>query len=191
LPGGSFQPPHPFRAAALLLAPLPLPVALWLSGALPASAALGFAVSLVAFGLVQVGVSGYDLRRSRRLGDALLRAHPGRPPIAGLAAWRSAELTSARNRRALTRRVRQLRRETETCVSLGSPRVEGAVLDLSLALLRRLESRLELAPEPVTPLGMLYVQELAAGELGPLSAPERAGGLPAALQRALAALEQR
>ena len=188
---GDFHLAHPFRTAVGLLAPVPLPVVLWISGALPAAAALGIAAALVLVALGQGSLGAYDLRGSRRLGDALLRAHPEPPPISALASWRAAELTSPRRRRELARRVRRLRRETEACVSLGSPRVDRGILDVSLALLRRLESRLELAPEQLTPLGMLYVQELAAGELGPLSAPERAGGLPTALRRALAALEQR
>ena len=99
-----FEPPRPVRAAALLLAPLPLLVALWVAGVLPAPIALGLGVFQVFFALVQGGFDTYELRRSRRLGDALLRAYPGLQPVSGLAAWRSAELTSARNRRRLTRR---------------------------------------------------------------------------------------
>ncbi len=192
-PGGharetEFEAPRPLRTTALVLAPLVLPAALWAFGVLSRPVALGLGASVVVLALVQGCRGGYDLRRSRRLGDALLHAHPDRP-LSALAAWRSAELTSPRNRRELARRVRRLRRETETCLSLGSPRVDGAVLETSLVLLRRLERRLELSPGPVSPRGMLEVEALAAGELGPLSCPERAGSLPTALVRALAALE--
>jgi hypothetical protein len=159
------------------------------SGVLPAPAALGFGVSLVLLALVQGSLGAYDLRRSRRLGDALLRAYPGLPPVSGLAAWRSAELTSARNRRQLTRLVRQLRRETEACTRSGAPPVDSAVLDQSLVLLRRLESRLGTLFEPVSPLGMLDLHALATDDVSPLYYPERAGALPAALAERLAALE--
>ena len=168
---------------------MPLPVALWASGVLPTPVALGIGVFLIVLALVQFGLGTFDLHRSRRLGDALLRAYPGLPPIAGLAAWRSAELTLARNRRELARLVRLLRRETEACVSMGSPRVDRAVLDKSLVLLQLLESRLEMLTAPVSPLGILDVTELVTGGFGPLNFPERTNGLPAALTQALTALE--
>ncbi len=175
------------RAAALLLAPLPLLVALWVAGVLPAPIALGLGVFQVFFALVQSGFDTYELRRSRRLGDALLRAYPGLQPVSGLAAWRSAELTSARNRRRLTRLLRRLRRETEACLPTHDSPV--AVLDESVDLLRQLEYRLTLLSEPVSPLGMLDLQTLVEHDHSPLYFPERARGLPAALSRALAALE--
>ena len=181
-----FRPPRPLRTAALMLAPLPLPLALWLSGALPAAAALGACVSFVLLALVQGGLGAYDLHRSRGLGDALLRAYPGRPPVSELAAWRAAELTSARKRRELRRLVRRLRRETEAC---SPPGVWPAALAETLRLLRRLESRLDRLTEPVSPLGMLDVHLLATDDLSPLYFPERTGALPAALSRALAALD--
>jgi hypothetical protein len=165
------------------------PAALWALGVLPSAAALGFAVSLVLIALVQGSLAAYDLRRSRRLGNALLRGHPGASPVSDLAAWRSAQLTSPRNRRELARHVRRLRHETEACIRLGAPRVDLAVLEASLVLLRRLESRLELPPDPVSPLGTLDVDALIAGGFGPLTCPERTSGLPAALVRALATLE--
>lgn len=192
--GGSnegFQPSRPLRAAAFVLAPLPLPVTLWASGVLAAPAALGFGISLVLLALVQGGLGIYDLHRSRRLGDGLLRAYPGLPPVSGLAAWRSAELTSARSRRRLRRRVRQLRCETEACTRSGAPPIDSAVVGESLALLRELESRLELLAEPVSPFGMLELQALVRDELSPLYFPERAGALPAALAQALTSLEPR
>ena len=193
-PGGSahdidFRAPRPLRAAARLLALLLLPAVLWMSGALPERAALGFAVSVFALAFLQGSLGVYDRRRCRRFGDALLRAHPGRAPVSGPAAWRSHELTSARNRRELARGMRQLRRQTETCLSLGSRRVDRALLEAILPLVRQLESRLDRISEPVTPVGMLDIEALATNELGPLSCPERAGDLHTALAQALAALE--
>ncbi len=188
-PNARFRPPHPLRSAALLLAPLPLPVVLWAAGVLPTPAALGFGVFLVVLALIQGGLGTFDLHRNRRLGDALLRAYPGLPPVSELAAWRSIELTSSRHRRWLAGHMRQLRRETQSCIRSGALPVDSAVLDESLVLLRRLECRLETLTAPVSPLGMLSVQELATDEFSPLYAPERAGGLAAALGQALTALE--
>ena len=170
-----FAPSRPLRSAALLLAPAPLPIALWAFGVLPAAAALGFGASLVLLALAQGAFGAYDLHRSRRLGDRLLRAYPGGQPISGLAAWRAAELTSARNRGDVARLVRQLRRETETCIRLGTPRVDRAAVDEALVLLRRLERRLETFTEPVSPVGMLDVLALVSSQPGPLHAPGASG----------------
>ena len=184
---GDFQPPRPLRAIALVLAPLPALVALWAAGVLPAPVALGLGAFQLFFALVQGGLGTYELHRDRRLGDALLRAHPGVAPVSGLAAWRSAELTSARNRRRLTRLVRRLRRETEACLPTHDSPV--AVLDESVDLLRQLEYRLALLSEPVSAIGMLELHTLAEHDHSPLYVPERARALPGALSRALAALE--
>ncbi len=99
------------------------------------------------------------------------------------------ELTSARSRRGLARRVGQLRRQTEACLRPGSRRADGAPLEAILILVRKLEYRLDLLSEPVTAIGMLDVEALLAGARDLLSCPERAGELPAALIRTLAALE--
>lgn len=184
-----FRPLLPLRVAAFLLAPVPLLVALSVSGVTPAFLAVGFSGFLVLLALVRAGLGAYDLRRGRRLGDALLRAYPCRPPADGLAAWRSAELTSARNRRRLTRLIRQLRRETEICTRSSLPQVDSAALDESVLVLRRLERRLETLSDPVSAVGMLDLYTLATGRVSPLYFPENAAGLPATLSRALAALE--
>lgn len=183
-----FEAPHPLRAATFCLVPLPLPIALWLSGVVPVPLAVGLIGFLVLLALVQGGLGAYDLSRSRQLGDALLRAHPAVPPVSGVAAWRSAELTSARNRRHLSRQMRQLRRETEACTRSGAPSVDRATLNASLIALQRLERRLE-SSRPVSPLGMLDLQLLSTADFSPLYFPERAEALPAALTQVLATLE--
>ena len=60
----------------------------------------------------------------------------------------------------------------------------------ALALLQRLEDRLEAVSELVSALGMLEVHTVVMDDLSPLYFPERAGALPVALTRALAALER-
>lgn len=184
-----FRPSRPLFGSLILLASLPLPVALWTSGVAPAPVALGFGAVFVLVAFVQSGLAAYDLHRSRRLADSLLRAHPGLPPASGLAAWRAAELTSSRRRRELTRLVRRLRLETDACNRASAPHIDTAALDESVIILRRLECRLELLAKPVSPLGMLDIRALAKDDVSPLYFPERAAALPAALARALAALE--
>jgi hypothetical protein len=184
-----FRPARPLRTAAFLLAPASLPVALWVSGVLPTSAAPRLAGFLVLLALVQVGLRAHSLHQSRRLGDALLRAYPGLPPVSALAAWRSGELTSARNRRYLVRQIRQFRRETEACMRSSAQPVATVKLDESIVLLSRLEHRLAMLSRPVSPLGMLDVHALATGGSSPLYFPQRTDGLPAALAEALSALE--
>lgn len=134
-----FGPPRPLRASVLHLAPAPVAVALWLSGVVPLLAALVMLAVLSLLSLLRACVGGYELHRCRRLGDALLRAFPHVPPASGLAAWRSAELTSARSRRQLRGWVHQLRREVRACTSLGASPQENAALEESDAVLHCLE----------------------------------------------------
>ncbi len=157
-------------------------------GLLPEGPALGLGVSLGILTLIRGGLSAWDLHRSRRQGDAQLRAY-GLPPISGVAAWRSTELTSDRSRRRLARGVQQLRHETQACRHSGDPPVESILLDKSVLLLRRLECRLGMQSEPVSPVGMLDMRTLALDELSPLYFPERADDLPVALLLALVVLE--
>ena len=170
-----------------MLAPVPAIAALWALGALPAQVALGLAAFEFLIAVVRGGLGAFELVRSRRLADALIRADPDLPPDVGLTAWRSARLTSERSRRRLGRHLRSLRRETDAC--RPSRELRLSVLDESVALLRRLEARLERLSEPVSPLGMLELHELVLADVSPLYFPERAGALPAALARALGALE--
>ena len=180
-----FQPPRPIRSSAVALAGALLPAALWAIGLVPAVAALGFGILVVVVALGKGCLDAYDLRRSRSLGDALLRSHAGEPPLSGLAAWRSDGLTSRGHRRRLARRIRELRREIEACVSLGSPQLGDDVLPL----VRRLEWRLDPVSGPVRAFGIIEVEETVSADLSPLFYPERAGDLPGALDRALGALE--
>ena len=181
-PGAAgFQAPRPFRSASLVLAVALLTAALWAGGLVPAVAALALGIPVIALGVGKACLDAYDLRRSRLLGDALLRAHVGQPPLSGLAAWRSDELTSPSHRRRLARRIRELRREIEACVSLGSPHLGEDVL----TMVRRLEWRLDAVSGPVSALGIIEVEATVSADLSPLFYPERAGDLPSALDRAL------
>lgn len=183
----TFESPRPLRQLALFLAPVPAIVALWALGALSAEVALGLAAFQIFIAVLQCSLGVYELHRSRRLADAELRAHPARPPVSALAAWRSAELTSERSRRRLARHLRGLRRETDAC--LPSQELHLSVLEESVALLRRLEARLGQLSKPVSPLGMLDLRALVMGDVSPLYFPERADAFAAALSRALAGLE--
>jgi hypothetical protein len=186
-----FRPPRPLRTAALLFPPLLLPVVLWLADMLRAPAALALGAFLVLIAVVRTGFSVSDLHRSRRLGDALLRSSDGDPAASALTAWRSTELTSTRNRRALLGPLRRLERETEACTSPSVRTVDRTLVDESLAALRKLETRLELTFEPVSPLGVLELHALVMGDFSPLYYPERIGQLPDALSRALDRLDPR
>jgi hypothetical protein len=183
-----FKPPRPFATAALLPAAVAATSALWLLDLLPGLAALVIGGVLAPLVLLRAGFSDYELHRCRRLGEALLRAYPELPPVSGLAAWRSTELTSVRSRRRLTGFVRQLRREIDACTGSRAP-PEESTLAQSSKLLRRLEDRLKNTTQPVSPLGMLELRALVSDEFSPLYFPERAGDLPTALARALTSLE--
>jgi hypothetical protein len=183
-----FKPPRPLLTAALLPAAVAAVTALWLVDLLPVLAALVIGAVLSPLVLLRACLSCYELHRCRRLGDALLRAYPQRPPVSSLAAWRSTELTSVRSRRRLTGFVGQLRREIDACTGSNAPPEESALAQSS-NLLRRLEDRLTDATQPVSSLGMLELRALVSDEFSPLYFPERAGDLPTALAQALTTLE--
>lgn len=187
--GDDFRSPRPLRAAALLLAPLPVLAVLRIEGVLPVSIAAGLSSLLALLALIRSGLGAYDLHRSRQLGDALLRAHPGLPPAAGLAAWRSTELTSPHQRHQLGRLLRQLARETEACTRSRLSVTASATLDATSIVLRQLDRRLKAISDPVSPAGILDLAALATANISPLYFPERAHDLPRELARALAGLE--
>ena len=184
-----FRPPNLMRAT--LLAPIPslVPLALWATGSIPAAAAIvsGGVLAVMAGG--HVGYVRFDLWRCRRLADHLLLAHARGPVSSAIADWRAAELTSERMRRHLAGWVHDLIRETEQRARPTWTPLNRAAARQSLFLLRQLEHRIGDLSLPVSPRGVLIVQELLAdGTTSPLYRTDRADALPDALAEALAGL---
>jgi hypothetical protein len=188
-PREGFQPPRPLRSAAFPLAASPLALVLWVQGVLPGLAAIGLGLSSSLLAAIASGLRIRDLRQSRSLGDALLRAYPGRAPLSELAAWRATELTAPRSRHQEVNLVRALMRETERRMRSSRTPLGRAPLDQELALLSRIEHRLGLLAAPVSAVGVLELHALVKGQLDPTSSPTRTSALRGELARALAALD--
>jgi len=190
-PATVFVPPHPLRAT--LLAPIPslAPFGLLASGAISAAAAIVSGGVLACMAGAHIGYARFDLWRCRRLADELLSAHHRATVSSPLVAWRSAELTSARTRRNLAEWVHGVIRDAEPPrVRLVWTPLNRAAARRNLFLLRRLEQRLSDLSRPVSPRGVLVVQELLAdGTRSPLYRQDRADALPDALAEALAGLD--
>ena len=94
-----------------------------------------------------------------------------------------------RHRRALARSLEQIVRELEGRVLPSAVPLNRAGARPHVDLVRALEARLR-ADEPVTPRGVLLVEELLSDAYGsPLYDRERVNDLRPALEESLAALE--
>lgn len=182
-----YRPPRAaattFAGAVLVVVPIVLAavgVVSWLTAGIVTTIVFVLAANRVTFAWL-------DLRKSRTLGDGLLRSHPD-APISGVAAWRAQELTCIRKRKQLQRFTRALLRENEAYLDL----VDDAAVRQSLVLLQRLNARLGDLDAPVSACGILAVARLVTTDAwSPLYFPARASELPAALGDALEALEHR
>jgi hypothetical protein len=124
----------------------------------------------------------------RRRADELLRngADEDRSPLLSA---RAAELTSARNRRALAHSLERTAGELEGRVLPSAVPLNRAGARPHLDLVRALAVGLR-AAEPVSARGVLLVQELLTDGYGsPLYNRERADDLRPALEQTLSALE--
>ena len=187
--GRRSRPPRPFRSASVVLAVTLLPAALWAAGLVPAVAALvfgahrdrprawkGLASTPMTFAAVAASATRCFVLRS------------GQPPLSGLAAWRSDELTSPRNRRRLARRIRAAQTGDR---SVCEPRLPTAAATTSCRWCGGSSGASTRCPGPSGRSGSSTSRRHVSVDLSPLFYPERAGALPVALNRALDALEPR
>lgn len=179
--------PRPVHAAAPLLAPTLVALALLADPALRVAGLL--AAACFALGAAVRGVRARrDLAAVRRATDRLILADPRGGEVSELVLWRSQELVSPRARRAL-------RREIERVLKQLDPEHLPSAVPLRRVALRRHEELLSALARrvgderPVPARGILLAEQLLRDPAGPLyrDVPDRE--LARALSRVLGALE--
>jgi hypothetical protein len=137
-----------------------------------------------------LGIERLRLVRERRDADRVLRGSHG-AAVSTSFAWRVAELTSARARRALAHSLRDLVDDLSPRRLPGATPLNRGGLRAYSDLLLVLADRLELLDLPVTPSGMLLLRDLFSDGGSPLYLYGDADGLPAELERIHDALNGR
>jgi Zn-dependent protease with chaperone function len=145
-------------------------------------------VSLVLAGFLQAGLSTVELARRRRVADSWLRTLRHCSPSSQYA-WRAAELTSPRERRVCSRTLCRILAELGGRVLPGAVPVNRIELRPHARDIERLALRLADVGRPVSPAGMLLVNDLLTEPLSPLYGGAHADDLPRRVAAILAALE--
>jgi hypothetical protein len=138
-------------------------------------------------------VPSWRLLRAHRLrghADRLLRAGLGASGDPELIAWRTGELTSDHERRALAHSLHSVQRELDGSVLPSAAPIARAGLRPHAAWLHCLELRLSDSDAPVSPRGILLVHDLLTDPDGPLYTRELAHEVPARIRAILAALDE-
>jgi hypothetical protein len=151
-------------------------------------ATLGAAVALLLVGMWQTVRAWQLLNGRRRTADRLLLWGAEPRPSSELLAWRAAELISTSSRKTLARSLRRLAREAEGRVLPGAVPVNRRGIRSQLGLLRALEAHLADLDQPVSPRGVLLVEQLLTEPGSPLYSYGQDDQLAQLLSEACAAL---
>jgi hypothetical protein len=151
--------------------------------------ALTITVPVLLAGGLRASQGWHLLRSRRRIADPWLLWGADARPAAELLAWRAAELTDVRSRKILARGLRRLRGEAEGRLVPGALPLNRLEIRSQIGLLRALESRLADLSRPVSPRGVLLVEQLLTQPGSPLYSHERSDQLAQQLSEACAALD--
>lgn len=169
---------HAFTAALVLLATVDV---------LPTSVALALGAAASGWACSRALRRHRELRRRRESADVVLASAPG-PRVPDRVTWRASELTSHYHRLRLAKQLRRLARMADETVLLTSVPVFLSTLRPNrdeLELVAVLVGRLE---QPVTPRGIVLLENLLGSAGSPLYGPGNAADLAYALSRVQGAL---
>src|SRR5262249_27379841 len=181
--------PRPFRSGLALAAIGVLPLALGLTAVIRPLSGFVLAGIFLVGGVVQASVRYHELVGLRRLADEQLRRERRRELRSTLAHWRAGELTSDRNRKILARSIRGLKHDLSPGVLPGASPLDRIGTRPHVDLLAQLADRLAGLARPVSPLGVLQVEELLTSPDSPLYAHEHALQIRPALRQCLELLD--
>jgi hypothetical protein len=188
--GHTLRVPRPGRAFVPLAALALVPLAAWAGGLVRWTTALVVAAACVLLGVVRGWRALRDRQHLRRLADDLIRNGAKVHSESALLTWRSAELTSDRNRKILASSIRKIVRELEGRALPSAVPLNRFGARPHIVLIRRLAERLEDLDRDASPRGVLLVEDLLTdGNRSPLYVKQSSGELRPALERCLAALE--
>ncbi|MGZ8697677.1 MAG: hypothetical protein ACXWZ1_10040 [Gaiellaceae bacterium] len=186
----AFHPPQPLIAGRPYFIVSVIPLAVGLVGLAPPLTAWLVGAAIAGLGALRSVWAMRERAALRRLADEqlVLGALPNSTP---LLAWRASELVSRRNRRVLARSLHAIVGESEGRLAPGASPLNRRGVRPHLDLVRALAERAGKLEEPVSPRGMVLVEQLLCDGYGPLYAQQKANSLRVALERSLNALEPR
>jgi hypothetical protein len=189
LDAGGFEAPRPVRSGFQLAAIGVIPLVVGLTGLIRPLSSLVFAAIFVVVGGLRASILHFELTALRLEADGHIRRE--RQPYLGLSliAWRSAELTSPRHRTALARAIARTEHDLTAAGLPGASPLNRVAARPHADLLLRLAERLKALDRPVTPRGVLQVEDLVTSPESPLYARERARELRASLLASIEALD--
>jgi hypothetical protein len=183
--------PRPLRSGLAICAVGVLPLVLGLMAMIRPLSGIVLAGIFVVGGALQTSFSYYELVRLRRRADGELRREARPERRSSLARWRARQLTSDRNRKILARSLRGLKHDLSPGVLPGASPLNRVAARPHADLFAELAERLAALERPVTPQGVLEVEELLTSPDSPLYARERSDEIGSALRGCLQALENR
>ncbi len=177
--------------SSLHLAAAVFVIGLAVVGVFPPRPGFVIALSLAILGGCRlVGEVRADVARRREADRLLVALETDRVPD-GLR-WRAAELTRARERKALARALRNLLRSLELPPAMFPTLVNRRALRRNRSAVEALANRLAAVDRPVRPRGILLLRQLLGGSPhSPLYDVEAAGDLHAVLARVRSEIEPR
>lgn len=187
--GNGLNAPRPLRLGLPLVALGLLPLIAGAAGLIRPLSGLVFATIFAAAGALRASLAYHELLSLRRAADRELRLEPLPYLESSLLAWRSAELTSDHYRTAVARTLAQTERDLSPAKLPGASPLNRVAARPHADLLHRLAERLAAVERPVTPRGVLGVEDLLTLADSPLYERERAHELRASLVSCLNALE--
>jgi hypothetical protein len=166
-----------------------LPLIAGVAGLIRPLSGLVFTAIFAAAGALRASLAYHELLSLRRAADRELRLEPWPYLESSLLAWRSAELTSDHYRTAMARTLARTERALAPARLPGASPLNRVAARPHADLLHRLAERLAAVERPVTPRGVLSVEDFLTSADSPLYERERADELRAALLSCLNALE--
>lgn len=180
--------PSPLRAARPFFLLSLVPLVAGVAGLIPQLDGFVLGVLFAGAGALRGAIEYRRLSSLRRQADRqLLGTAATRSPE--LVVWRTAELTSERNRRVLAKTLRGVVSELDARRLPGASPLNRSGARSHAGLIQALADRVGDLERPVSARGILLVEDLVTDGWGPLYARNRAGEISASLRRCLTTLD--
>src|SRR5262249_20915837 len=182
--------PKPFRSGLAIAAIGAVPLVLGLTAVIRPLSGLVLAGIFLVGGIVQASLRYHELVALRLRADEQLRRERRQELRSTLAQWRAGGPTSERHRQVLARSLTGLNRDLPAGTLPGASPLTRIGARPHVDLLVELADRLAALDRPVSPQGVLQVEELLTSPDSPLYARERALQIRPALRRCVELLDE-
>ena len=180
--------PNPLGAAAPLLVLAVVALALDAAPDLPWEGGIAVAGLFLSAAVVRLVQKWIAVRRLRSIADRIILRNGDRPTASPLVAWRSAELTSRRHRRAVAAEAARLARDLDASTLPGAVPLNRSAVRPYRQELEALAATLD-GDQPIGARGVLLAQRFLSSPASPLYDRAAADSLGPRLQRVITTLQ--